>query len=105
MIIAQIFLAAILTIIHKTNSQLFQLTSLATSISSNFTLVAAVSYDLNFSMTSPTITAGSTVGLKFSERFNINSTNLANCRAAINSATSPVTAPCSVAFYSGASIY
>lgn len=101
----EIFLLVILHTVLQIKSQLFQVTSLSSYISNNFTLVTGVTYDLNFSMTSVSIVSGSTVGLKFSDRYFITSGNLLNCKATTNSGSSPATAPCSVTYYSGASVY
>ncbi len=95
----------IMNTIFYIKSQLFQVTSLASSISNNYTLVNGVTYDLNFSMTSASIMAGSTIGLKFSDRYYITASNLLNCKATTNSAISPATIPCNVTYYSGASVY
>ncbi len=81
----------IMNTIFYIKSQLFQVTSLASSISNNYTLVNGVTYDLNFSMTSASIMAGSTIGLKFSDRYYITASNLLNCKATTNSAISPAT--------------
>lgn len=92
-------------IVHRIQTALFQVTSLSSSISSNYTLVDNVNYDLNFSLASEAITAGSTVGIKFSEHYLITMSTLTNCMATTNSASAPVTVPCSVIYYSGSQIY
>lgn len=61
-----ITIAVLLCVVQRIETALFQVTSLSSSISSNFTLVDNVNYDLNFSLASESITAGSTVGIKFS---------------------------------------
>ena len=56
-------------------------------------------------MTNESIAAGSTVGLKFSERFFITNATLTGCKATTSSASNPATMPCSVIYYSGSQVY
>lgn len=100
-----IIIVILACIVYEIKTALFQVTSLASSISSNFTLVDNVNYDLNFSLASESITAGSTIGIKFSDHYLITNPTLNNCKATTNSASAPVTVPCSVIYYSGSQIY
>lgn len=95
----------LLSVMGGAKAALFQATSLAASISNIYTLVDNVVYDLNFSLSSETITGGSTVGLKFSERFFINSSSLANCKASTSSTVAAASVPCSVLYFSGSQLY
>lgn len=105
MLKTQIALTLCLCLVQELQAALFQVISGTNSISNIYTLASNVQYDLNFSMTNETITGGSNVGLKFSDRYLITNTTLSGCKASISSATAPATVPCSVLYYSASQVY
>lgn len=82
---------------------LFSVTNSAQSLSSYLTLVDGVTYDLNFTIPSQSIAAGSKVKLQFSSRYTISDSTFINCKASTSSATAPTTATSSVTANAGGS--
>ena len=82
---------------------LFTISSSTQSLTSSYTLEDGVSYDLNFTMPSASITSGSKTKLQFPSTYNINSSSLANCKASISNSVAPTTATCSVIANTGGS--
>lgn len=100
------FLACVVTILWYCQSQLIQITSTGASLSNNNTLVPSVTYDLNFSLSAEPINSAATLGILFSERFNINAGTLSNCRTSTSAALAPAPASsCTVTYYPGSKIY
>lgn len=105
MLKAQIALTLWICLVQELQAALFQVISGTNSISNIYTLASNVQYDLNFSMTNETITGGSNVGLKFSDRYLITNSTLSGCKASISSAIAPATVPCSFLYYSASQVY
>ena len=56
-------------------------------------------------MPNAAIDAGSIIKISFSDKFNINSTSLQNCRASTASGVAATTVACSVTYNSGSKLY